>query len=336
MRRMATGGSVNATVGQSVMEEQAAIYAQIQKSRRDSTAAPVPQANNSSTSSQGSVFTSQEPVQRAADSRNSQHEAPRTTIASASTSSSSNVPVRDLPSTRSSPEKFKPPPPTEARTSSVPVPPASATEAPFGSPGRSTASPVQERWMPTRSGASPTPTGAPIDGRRMPTAPAANVSSSSSRAPTSLVSPASANARHEPSRQATAPPVQDRTAPVTGPSPSHPHPPATASRTPGSLHRQTSQTWKQATASPIQKESYRPAVSSLSAKRSQSSFHSVSSNSGTKPEAWVAPELTDEPEEDFSAAAFGRAMPMPSARPRDPVMEKPIGKSVPQSSERRN
>jgi hypothetical protein len=50
----------------------------------------------------------------------------------------------------------------------------------------------------------------------------------------------------------------------------------------------------------------------------------------------VAPELTDEPEEDFSAAAFGRAMPMPSARPRDPVMEKPIGKSVPQSSASRN
>ncbi|KAJ7886364.1 hypothetical protein B0H13DRAFT_899660 [Mycena leptocephala] len=44
MRRMATGGSVNATVGQSVMEEQAAIYAQIQKSRRDSTAAPVPRS----------------------------------------------------------------------------------------------------------------------------------------------------------------------------------------------------------------------------------------------------------------------------------------------------
>ncbi|KAJ7788401.1 hypothetical protein B0H14DRAFT_3892454 [Mycena olivaceomarginata] len=159
----------------------------------------------------------------------------------------------------------------------------------------------------------------------MSTAPSAP--NSSHRTPTApLVSPVSA--RHEPSRQPTAPPVAER----PGPPPFNPY--SSPARPSASLHRQTSQTWKEATSTPISTESYRPVPSSLRTKSSQSSFHSISSsNSGVRAEATWAPELTDEPEEEEE---FERAVPIPSsARSRDPasISENPIATSPPAARE---
>ncbi|KAJ7336183.1 hypothetical protein DFH08DRAFT_283863 [Mycena albidolilacea] len=388
MRGMTIAGlSVDATVKNSVMQEQEAILAMIERERRNSTAGSVSQANVSPGSS-GTAAASQQIPQQAPHSQSShshssqQREAPRpTTVPAATSTSSTNAPVWEPPSARSSPEIFKPPvrpyhpepPPMELRTSpGLPgphsIPQTSANEGHFGSLGRTTASAAAQERRTTGSGAAPAPNGAPTDNRRMSTAPtgpppsegsfgsvgrptakerrmsgagapsgaptdnrrmsmAPSAPNSSHRTPTApLVSPVSA--RHEPSRQPTAPPVAER----PGPPPFNPY--SSPARPSASLHRQTSQTWKEATSTPISTESYRPVPSSLRTKPSQSSFHSTSSsNSGVRAEATWAPELTDEPEEEES---FERAVPIPSsARSRDPasISENPIATSPPAARE---
>ncbi|KAJ7124561.1 hypothetical protein C8R46DRAFT_1147288 [Mycena filopes] len=325
---------------QSVLDEQAAIYAQIQRqhARRDSTAEDDP-ANIAATSSSSPIIV----PQRNSDS------AP---------SPSSYVPVRDPSSSRrSSPEMSRPPgkpnhpdpPPIQAR----PAPPASPTEPRYGSPGRNASSPVYERRTTAPSplqerrtaapGPFPASDGAPPADPRMSTAPLARASSSSRRAAASPpVSPAPTNARFfdQSSRQASNSPVQERMMPAHPQSHPQPHPPAMPppTRPSGSLNRRTSQTWKEATRDPapsipipIPKEnSSRPSPapsSSLHTKRSQSSFNAAKS--------WMGPPLTDEPEE-APPSTFGGAVPMstPSRRSKDPAPEKPIGDSPPAAAAR--
>ncbi|KAF8189782.1 hypothetical protein K438DRAFT_931395 [Mycena galopus ATCC 62051] len=272
-----TGLSVNATVKQSLLEEQEAILAQIQKdkARRDSTAGPAPEPNISSRSD--SPVVSREAPQRAHDSQSSQHETRRPRTVSTSTSSTTNLSVPESVPVRSSPERQPPansyhpdPPPPEIRPSSVPqpvVPPVSTNEPAFGSLRRKSSSIAQERRTP-RPGTSPVPS-SPIDNRRMSTGPTPPTSGSSHRAPTSSsISPAPLGARHDPSRQPTTSPVQERTTHFPGPSTSHP-PSARSEPT-------TSQTWKEATSTPIHVEPYRQGPSSLNSKRSQSNFRNMS------------------------------------------------------------
>ncbi|KAJ6493002.1 hypothetical protein C8R45DRAFT_181546 [Mycena sanguinolenta] len=339
MRGMTLPGvSVNATVMKSLEAEQEAIYAQIQKARRDSTTSSGPQASTSPKTSDSPV-TGREAPQTAAKSRSSQHETSRPTIVRASSASSVNVPVRGTPPTSSSPQTTKSPikpqhpdpPPIEIHASSIHhpiVPPSPANEARFGSMGRTTASPVQERKMSRPGpGVSPAPAGSPTDNRRMSTSAAAPSPSSSFRTSTSPPFPqASASARHEPSRPSAAPHQERPTqasAPSPSPTPSYPHP--SSART---IDRKTSQTWKEATSNPIPIEPSRPAPSSLNSKRSQSNFQSVLSNSGMRSEVWTTTELTEEPEEEL----FGRSAPLASERSRATVLEEPLLASSPPAS----
>ncbi|KAJ7752468.1 hypothetical protein DFH07DRAFT_960562 [Mycena maculata] len=368
MRRLTRGGQINATVQGSMMEEQAAILAQIERDntrRRDSTTGP---SSNNSPPPDPSSDRPASVSQRSPEPR----EATQPPMVSKSLLGN-NASSHETPPP-SSPETSKPPgwpynsgpSQTTAPAPHPPAPPTSSTDARFGSIGRSTMSPGQEKWNPPQA-VSPGPP--PADPH-----PSAHVSGSYQRAPSlPASSTAPASARFGLPRQASI--VPNRTSPGVGPHGATYFDPPSSS---GSSHRpRTSQTWNEATSTfnqpetqragaspsplsakgsqsnfqaPIQGEKHRAGVAPLNAKRSQSNFQAPNQaeNHGagvaplrTKPsqngfrsatarqaETWTGAPLTNEPEEE---PVSERAMPMLSARRRESVVEKLLGKCAPGS-----
>ncbi|KAJ7727750.1 hypothetical protein B0H16DRAFT_249972 [Mycena metata] len=346
LRRVTTGGTVNAEVKQSMVDQQAAILAQIQRNnRRDSTAGGS-QPDIASTSS--SPATRRDSDARPQVSQSSSSPAPQRDLDPRRGAPPPSPSARDRPSSKRPPGKPNHPDPPPMQVRATPAPPSpsplvTAAEPRYGSPGRNTSSPVHERRTtapsPLQEGwtAASTPPPAPdglLADTGAPTTPITHASSSPSSRP--VASPTDKRFFDPSSRQASNSPVQERAAPQERSIPV-PHPPAMPppSRTSGSLNRQTSNTMKEATSTPIPMENaYRPASSPLHAKRSQSNFQGPLSNSGTRTvaESWMGSALMEEPEA-APASTFERAMhmPMPSGRSRDPTPEKPIASSPPAS-----
>ncbi|KAJ6590710.1 hypothetical protein DFH09DRAFT_209902 [Mycena vulgaris] len=254
-RRLTRGGQINPAKQESLVQQQEAILAQIQRENnrgKDSTSEHSTTTNISSTSGSSSAQKVRVP----------QREASRPTFVPSSYSSSSDVssrePVASLETVKPSRPGPSPAPQPEprTRTATAPVPPSSTSDGRFRSLGRSSASLIQERRA-TGSSASPPYAGAPPLDPPIPAAPPSP--SSSRRTPTS---PAAV-----PSPPASAPRWQSSAQDMTIP-PSHP---AVSSPSSSSPRGQTSQTWNAAVATPIHVEQVAP----LRAQRSQASFHAT-------------------------------------------------------------